>query len=61
MPFSPDKWAGLAGPGLALLALGALHMGLIDNMLDRHEMYLEGLLSHARKDQNGSRGPDRTS
>jgi hypothetical protein len=61
MQFSPDKWAGLAGPDLALLALGALHMGLIGNMLDRHEIYLEGLLSQARKDQNGSRRRDRPS
>jgi glycosyltransferase involved in cell wall biosynthesis len=45
---SPHKWAGFTGLGLFLVALAALQMGMIGDMLDRHRIYLEELL-YARR------------
>jgi len=45
---SPHKWAGFTGLGLILVALAALHMGVIGDMLDRHRIYLEELIYNLR-------------
>lgn len=47
--FSPHKWAGFTGGGLAVLSLMALHMGLMGDMLNRHRVYLEELLYRQRE------------
>jgi glycosyltransferase involved in cell wall biosynthesis len=54
--FSPHKWAGFTGLGLFVVALGALQIGVIGDMLDRHRIYLEELIYNLR--MNGWR--DRT-
>jgi len=48
--FSPHKWAGFSALGLAGLALLMLHMGVIGDMLTRHRVYLEELLSRQRSE-----------
>jgi hypothetical protein len=48
--FSPHKWAGFGALGLAGLALLMLHMGVIGDMLARHRVYLEELLSRQRSE-----------
>ena len=59
--FSPHKWAGFAGAALLALGLLLFMMGLVGDMLNRHRMYLEELLFHARNQaaHNGRKnGPD---
>jgi len=46
--FSPHKWAGFAGAGLATLSLMVFFMGMIGDMLNRHRVYLEELLYDQR-------------
>jgi glycosyltransferase involved in cell wall biosynthesis len=46
--FSPHKWAGFAGAGLATLSLIVFFMGMIGDMLNRHRVYLEELLYSQR-------------
>jgi glycosyltransferase involved in cell wall biosynthesis len=46
--FSPHKWAGFLGGGLAALSLMLLHIALIGDMLKRHRVYLEELLFRER-------------
>jgi len=46
--FSPHKWAGFVGLGLLVIALVAVHMGMIGDMLDRHRIYLEDILFYSR-------------
>jgi len=46
--FSPHKWAGFLGGGLAGLSLMLLHIALIGDMLKRHRVYLEELLLRER-------------
>jgi len=46
--FSPHKWAGFVGLGLAVLGLVLLLMGVIGDMLNRHRIYLEEVLYHVR-------------
>ena len=41
--------ARLAGLALLAIALSALYMGLIGDMLNRHRIYLEEILYHFRK------------
>ncbi len=48
--FSPQKWAGFVGMGLALLGLILLLLGIIGDMLDRHRIYLEEVLYHVRSE-----------
>ena len=48
--FSPHKWAGFSALGLAGLAVLMLHMGVIGDMLTRHRVYLEELLSRQRSE-----------
>jgi glycosyltransferase involved in cell wall biosynthesis len=48
--FSPYKWTGFVAGTLFALSLILLHMGLIGDMLNRHRIYLEELLSRARSD-----------
>ncbi len=50
--FSPHKWAGFSGAGLAVLGLLFLHMGLIGDMLDRHRVYLEEMIYTIRKNEH---------
>ena len=50
---SPHKWAGFTGLGLFVIALAAIQIGIVGDMLDRHRIYLEELLFHMR------RGPGR--
>lgn len=45
---SPHKWAGFTAAALAALAAGALHMGVIGDMLNRHRSYLEEILFRQR-------------
>jgi glycosyltransferase involved in cell wall biosynthesis len=52
--FTPHKWAGFTGLGLLAIALAALHMGLIGDMLNRHRIYLEEILYHSRKTAHDS-------
>jgi glycosyltransferase involved in cell wall biosynthesis len=47
--FSPHKWAGFTGAGLALLAVLVAFMGMIGDMLNRHRVYLEELLYEQRR------------
>jgi hypothetical protein len=47
--FSPHKWAGFAGAGLAVLAVLVMFMGMIGDMLNRHRVYLEELLYEQRR------------
>ena len=47
---SPHKWAGFSALGLAGLAVLMLHMGVIGDMLPRHRVYLEELLSRQRSE-----------
>ena len=47
--FSPHKWAGFAGAGLATLSLIVFFMGMIGDMLNRHRVYLEELLYDQRR------------
>lgn len=54
--FSPHKWAGFAGAGLATLSLIVFFMGMIGDMLNRHRIYLEELL-YAERLRN-ARSPD---
>ncbi len=53
--FSPHKWAGFTGAGLAVLALLMVFMGMIGDMLNRHRVYLEELLYEERR--RGGRRP----
>ncbi len=53
--FSPHKWAGFTGAALAALAVLVLFMGLIGDMLARHRIYLEELLTHQRSQLPRSR------
>jgi len=46
--FSPHKWAGFVGLGLLVIAMVAVHMGMIGDMLDRHRIYLEDILFYSR-------------
>jgi glycosyltransferase involved in cell wall biosynthesis len=46
--FSPHKWAGFTGAGLAVLGVMMFYMGLIGDMLDRHRIYLEEMLYQLR-------------
>ena len=50
--FSPHKWAGFSGAGLAVLGLLFLHMGLMGDMLDRHRAYLEEMIYMIRKNEH---------
>jgi hypothetical protein len=52
--FSPHKWAGFGGAGLAVLALLMAFMGMIGDMLNRHRVYLEELLYEQRRGRRGS-------
>ena len=45
---SPHKWAGFAAAALAAVAAGALHVGMIGDMLNRHRIYLEEILYRQR-------------
>lgn len=54
--FSPHKWAGFTGAGLALLALMMLFTGMLGDMLNRHRIYLEELLYEQRR--KAARAPD---
>lgn len=63
--FSPHKWAGFVGATFVGLAVFALQFGIIGDMLNRHRLYLEEILYHARdrradrsKDQNESSDSD---
>jgi glycosyltransferase involved in cell wall biosynthesis len=47
--FSPHKWAGFTAAALLGVALVALHMGVIGDMLNRHRVYLEELLYRERQ------------
>jgi glycosyltransferase involved in cell wall biosynthesis len=47
--FSPHKWAGMTGAGLAVLALLLFLMGMIGDMMNRHRVYLEELLYEQRR------------
>ena len=47
--FSPHKWAGFTAAGLLGIALLALHMGMLGDMLNRHRVYLEELLYRERQ------------
>jgi len=47
--FSPHKWAGFVGAGLAVLGLVIFMMGMLADQLNRHRIYLEELLYRARK------------
>jgi glycosyltransferase involved in cell wall biosynthesis len=47
---SPHKWAGFSALGLAGLAVLMLQMGVIGDMLTRHRVYLEELLSRQRSE-----------
>jgi len=49
---SPHKWAGFTGLGLFVVALGAIQIGIVGDMLDRHRIYLEELLFHTRRLQS---------
>ncbi len=55
--FSPHKWAGFTATALLGVALLALQMGVIGDMLNRHRVYLEELLYRQRR-QAGLRGED---
>lgn len=46
--FSPHKWAGFTAAVLLAMALLALHMGMVGDMLTRHRVYLEELLYRQR-------------
>lgn len=46
--FSPHKWAGFTSITCFILALILVHMGVLGDMLSRHRMYLEELLSRSR-------------
>jgi heme exporter protein D len=48
--FSPHKWAGFSALGLVGLAVLMFHMGVIGDMLTRHRVYLEELLSRQRSE-----------
>ena len=54
--FSPHKWAGFSGAGLAVLALLVGFMGMIGDMLNRHRVYLEELLYEERRRGSADRG-----
>ncbi len=56
--FSPHKWAGAGSLMLACLAVLALHMGVIGDMLNRHRIYLEEVLYRQRSGKLGRRGQD---
>jgi glycosyltransferase involved in cell wall biosynthesis len=45
---SPHKWAGFLAGGLLGLAVLCLHLGVVGDMMVRHRVYLEELLSLAR-------------
>jgi glycosyltransferase involved in cell wall biosynthesis len=47
--FSPHKWAGFSGAGLAVLGVLVFFMGMIGDMLNRHRVYLEELLYEQRR------------
>jgi len=49
--FSPHKWAAFTALGLAVLALGVLHIGVVGDMLSRHRIYLEELLYRQRAER----------
>jgi hypothetical protein len=59
--FTPHKWAGFTGLGLLAIALAALHMGLIGDMLKRHRIYLEEILYHFRKSAHDAERRDKPS
>jgi glycosyltransferase involved in cell wall biosynthesis len=54
--FSPHKWAGFTAAVLLGVALLALHMGVIGDMLNRHRVYLEELLYRERQRAGRSDG-----
>ena len=56
--FSPHKWAGFSALGLAGLALLTLHVGVIGDMLTRHRVYLEELLSRQRNEAHRRHDPE---
>lgn len=47
--FSPHKWAGMTGAGLAFLSLVLFLMGMIGDMMNRQRIYLEELLYEQRR------------
>jgi hypothetical protein len=51
---SPHKWAGFTGLGLLVVALVAIQIGIIGDLLDRHRIYLEELLFYSRTTRGGS-------
>jgi len=55
--FTPHKWAGFTGAALLALGLMSLFMGIIGDMLNRHRIYLEEVLSHLRKKPDGTPRP----
>jgi glycosyltransferase involved in cell wall biosynthesis len=55
---SPHKWAGFAAAGLAVVAVLALHMGVIGDMLNRHRVYLEELLYRQRSGAGRDADPE---
>jgi glycosyltransferase involved in cell wall biosynthesis len=60
--FSPHKWAGFLGAGLAVLSLLMVFMGMIGDMLNRHRVYLEELLYEQRREKSArSENPARNS
>jgi len=50
---SPHKWAGFTGLGLLVVALVAIQIGIIGDLLDRHRIYLEELLFYSRTTRGG--------
>ncbi|MGH0029448.1 MAG: glycosyltransferase family 2 protein [Myxococcota bacterium] len=56
--FSPHKWAGFTAAGLLGIALLALHMGVMGDMLNRHRIYLEELLYRERQRAGHPDRPD---
>ncbi len=46
---SPHKWAAFLSGGLAGVSLMMLYAGIFGDMLVRHRLYLEELLTHARE------------
>jgi glycosyltransferase involved in cell wall biosynthesis len=56
--FSPHKWAGFTAGALLVLAVLALQIGVIGDMLNRHRIYLEELLYRQRSRASGARDDD---
>ncbi len=54
--FSPHKWAGFTGGGLAVLGVMLLFVGMLGDMLNRQRVYLEELLYEERR-RSASRRP----